>query len=122
MKASEFRIGNIIYNKEQKKEHIVTLETLIKISEGKAQAHLSYLEITEDLLKKLGAEKICRDVISLGSNYVWTIMDIILFKDYGTWYLMKEGEWCLERERELKYFHELQNLYFALNEKELNLM
>jgi hypothetical protein len=127
MKASELRIGNyymfadyngIVYRQVQEIKHnqfgllsdydIVNFEICRPIP------------LTEEWVLKLGFE-----YHSFDKNYV------IKNKDgYCNSIKNNDGEWCYNNDisdancyfiRELKYVHQLQNLYYALNEEELTI-
>jgi hypothetical protein len=117
MKASELRIGNYIdYTTERE---IVTMQTTYEyirlIHNG--NKNFKPIKLTEDWLLKFGFKYSLR-------------LDDFMFKDKNDIFEMqpyKKGFlnsvlWCdNEILQELKYVHQLQNLYFALTGEELSL-
>lgn len=131
MKANELRLGNLILNKEGKVETVYTLykvegyEGLINGYDGNAGIQPDYehefkpIPLTEEWLIKLGFENnqiICGEYI----------MQVNVNMFSGT--LEKEPNWFISVVHESahqkitvvkQYFHQLQNLYFALTGEEL---
>jgi len=127
MKASELRIGNyymfadyngIVYRQVQEIKH--NQFGLLSDYDGVNFEICRPIEITVEWLLKLGFE-----YHSFDKNYV------IKNKDgYCNSIKNNDGEWCYNNDisdancyfiRELKYIHQLQNLYYALNEEELTI-
>jgi hypothetical protein len=121
MKASELRIGNWF------KEDMtlggfsqITAEQILDLYNDPLDDFYQPIPITEELLLRLGFE-----YHSFDKNYV------IKNKDgYCNSIKKNDGEWCYNNDisdancyfiREVKYIHQLQNLYFALNEEELTI-
>jgi hypothetical protein len=112
MKASELRIGNYV--------NIHNVITSIDVADFHFNSSfIKPIPITVEWLLKLGFE-----YYSFDKNYV------IKNKDgYCNSIKNNDGEWCYNNDisdanysiRELKYIHQLQNLYFALNEEELTI-
>lgn len=109
MNAKELRIGNFVYRQSSKmivnRNDIYQIEVVTKQTQSKYDP----IPLTEAWLLKFGFTLVNR------ANYI-TI-------DFDEWEL---GEFELEDfmyrgsvEKELKYVHELQNLYFALTGEEL---
>ena len=117
MEAKELRIGNYV--------SYATQETLI-LDITRTHAELGYymdsvgferkyhefrpIPLTEEWALRLGANN------TFYNNY----LDFEYFEIYesnGIWYVEKEGVILCE----LKYVHQLQNLYFALTGKELTI-
>lgn len=123
MKASELRIGNLIYIDSPDNNHtrILKIETGAQIDQVKYILH-SPIPLTEEILLKAGFEKD-------NSGYE------LDHPDYCEW-LQKEfpiiGELCQSSDKSylfdtetdtlrIKYLHELQNLYHALKHEELEI-
>jgi hypothetical protein len=98
MKANELRLNNYVYDNES--------QDVIQIERGE---HIEYISLydpiplTEEWLLKFGLMSIKTE---LG---LWNNGDAIYF-NYG-----------LEKSIQLKYVHQLQNLYFALTGEELEI-
>jgi hypothetical protein len=131
MKASDLRIGNylLFVNKLQEVSSIHSDNTIRLRKTKNDNCHGCYsvdsiainpIPLTEELLLTFGFE-----YHSFDKNYV------IKNKDgYCNSIKKYDGEWCYNNDisdancyfiRELKYIHQLQNLYYALNEEELTI-
>lgn len=125
MKPTEFRIGNYLISKrddavlfvdEINQSDIVT----IVLDRSKYPLPMGWeaepIELTDEWLEKLGFEKKWE---SNGAYYIWEKPGV----EFGI-YLNKHSEYWFEDYSsglEIKYVHQLQNLYFALTEGELTL-
>jgi hypothetical protein len=131
MKASELRIGNFLLfvNKLQEVSSIHSDNTIRLRKTKNDNCHGCYcvntitifpIRITEEWLLKFGFYYQSSD-----KNYV-------IKNKYGYCNSIKkiDGDWCYNNDysdascyfvRELRYIHELQNLYYALNEEELTI-
>lgn len=115
MRAEELRIGNWVEIIDSK-----GICTTVTKSTFDCNIDVFYkpIAITEDCLLMLGFEYHDADenyVIKTKNNWHNSIKEI-------------EGDWCYNNDssdancyfvRELKYVHQLQNLYYAINEEEL---
>jgi hypothetical protein len=127
MKANELRIGNyymfadyngIVYGQVKEIKH--NQFGFLSDYDGVNFEICRPIPITEEWVLKLGFE-----YHSFDKNYV------IKNKDgYCNSIKNNDGEWCYNNDisdancyfiRELKYIHQLQNLYYALNEEELTI-
>jgi hypothetical protein len=106
MKSNELRIGNYVFD---------NLGGMLKIKGIDIDSDLSNLEpilITEDRLIKLGFEK----------QMAWTFKIHISGNRYLIYYLGEKG-WTIGNKQysdfDCQYVHQLQNIYFALTNKEL---
>jgi hypothetical protein len=103
MKASELRIGNLVYNKE---ENIVYVNTnhLTLLLYG-IEDEFNPIPLTEEWLIKLGAKK-----DKIDNTYYLSELEIMLpnFFRYKTSIISR-----------IDYVHQLQNLYFVLTGEEL---
>jgi len=111
MKAEELRIGNTI---NYLGKHVnCTAETIYAVSKI-IQPSVMYLGIplTEEWLLNIGFEK-------KGNIYEnWTMFTVWVNPDVFDGFI---ADWADKAIREVKYVHELQNLYFSLTGEELNL-
>ena len=100
MKASELRIGNIV------KQGIIESigSSLIEVSDTIYESEvIEPIQLTEEWLLKFGFRKVYKTCYQykdfiLDDRFIMMDIDITI---------------------QLKYVHQLQNLYFALNDKEL---
>lgn len=114
MKTTDLRIRNIIYNTETQKNEQTTLEHLLSIEEG--DGILEEVPLTEEWLIKFGFELLCRKSIGF--------KDTVFSMQKPSWSLIKlDKGWGVSfwQGNSLLYVHQLQNLYFALTNKELTL-
>ena len=121
MKANELRIGNILEDGivesiiyQQKETYLITLKGLPDLN----LLDMTPVELTEEGLVRLGFEKddfYNNWTIKVGSYYYHSIQ----FQN-GTWvYSNDKSNASCYIIAELKYVHQLQNLYFALTGEEL---
>jgi hypothetical protein len=114
MEAKELRIGNFITSKSSSTYWEINIDDLILINEN--PSHYLPIPITEEWLLKFGFIK---DAVlfSITENdehkSVFSIqydnhLEVFKIPITGFWY-------------EIKYIHQLQNLYFALTNQELTL-
>lgn len=110
IQASELRIGNII--KYYGRYTRVEPNNITELSKGAGD--YKPIPLTEEILLKCGFEKINKHkeldshgYLMDGMEYLHTIDNGITFTD------------SVQNEIEFKYLHQLQNLYFALTNKEL---
>jgi hypothetical protein len=135
MKASELRIGNLIYWNIPQKENVPHTVVGIRndkpqtvpISLGKSIDDYKPIPLTEERLLLFGVVLFHNSTGTFGKNG-WTISDTNgdFKKDTGD--IIKDGYWRLfiaEKPAhllpKLQYVHQLQNLYFALTGEELEL-
>ena len=127
MKAQELRIGNTFIEKYSNTIiHVTGLtDTGIYFTgsfEGKWQAEP--IKLTEEWLLKLGFYKWVdeKDIFS-NDHLSLYLMDKDFDVEAGEWYVGNDnrsnaGCYCL---RKIKYVHQVQNLYFALTDRELTI-
>ena len=110
MEANELRIGNVVYYISTKKElltHLIDLPTLKRIEKGNKYNIFKPIPLTEEILLKCGYIKqegryfLCTDAIMQLERYI----------DESIYHSILAIE--------VKYLHQLQNLYFELTGKEL---
>jgi hypothetical protein len=123
MRATQFRIGNLV--SLNGKEFEVTLQSLY---EG-ANLDWKPLPVTKERLLRFGFEEVCE----LNGDFALTIQKNKeqLIGEYQIWVdlgienerkifisVVCDSQWLITKN---KYIHQLQNLYFALTQKELKL-
>jgi hypothetical protein len=125
MKTNELRIGNYLNGK---RGHVVVSEIIrnnsVKIYDNTSSFYvgicLTPIEITKEWLLKLGFE-----YSNFYNNYKIKAGEYFNSVRYDD----EDCEWCYNNDSSdagcyyvtsIKYIHELQNLYFALNGEELN--
>jgi len=109
MKANELRIGNLIL--KENTEIKVTASTLMDM-QNKDSDYYSPIPLTEEWLLKFGFEKSYPDG---EDGWPWWTLNYVELVDYGD-----ELEYNVT-DRQFKYVHTLQNLYFALTGEELQI-
>jgi hypothetical protein len=114
MKASELRIGNLIYDNEvgHKGDFKVTAKDIVHIQNKGLDTDYSFINLSEEWLVKFGFE-------DNGQSY--EIEYCVVRRNYNNkvmFDLFKNGEFI---HSELKHVHQLQNLYFALTGEELTI-
>jgi hypothetical protein len=139
MEAKELRIGNWIIDYEAEPEETIyyQVEEIQRLSNNKAlnqtlgvtyrkgscwTCDIEPIPLTEEWLLKFGFEKgedeynfNGFDLENRNTDLFLSVDKIIKLKDnFGCWYF---GAYL----RELKHVHQLQNLYFALTNRELKL-
>jgi hypothetical protein len=123
MKAQELRIGNCVYGVSDRIEQVIQLsETNVTTDIVKINApmeiglnDISPIPLTEEWLIKFGIELEFEELESGSKLLSWVKGAFNLEID-------KDGKICFEvysHYIEVKYVHQLQNLYFALTEEEL---
>lgn len=119
MKAMELRIGNYIENTDsQMASYMVVNADVIKQNEHTMYASLEPILLTEEWLIKFGFKK--RDMLSS----ILFDMKNPRFSIYLNPPIDKSNKWNIlgiEKNVNIQYVHQLQNLYFALTGEELTL-
>jgi hypothetical protein len=103
MKATQFRIGNLVSWKDSGKEFEITLQSLY---EG-ANLDWKPLQISKEILLRCGFKE-----FNLGFSINTDVYEKIEFNSVLFC-------WVNNTQKPIKYVHQLQNLYFALTQKEL---
>jgi len=128
MRANELRIGNLInyriVDKMDKRKEWLEVSEIdyddLRIIGAKHEMNQDYqiIELTEKWLERLGFSVINES--SAGKRYGYVI-DGIFSSDltFTFWKTTKEAGKFFRGDLELKSIHQLQNLYFALTDKEL---
>jgi len=128
MRANELRIGNLInyriVDKMDERQEWIEVSEIdyndLRILGIKDEINQDYqrIELTEKWLERLGFSVINES--SAGRRYGYVI-DGIFSSDltFTFWKTTKEAGKFFRGDLELKSIHQLQNLYFALTDKEL---
>ena len=112
MKSTELRIGNLVLDLGIPKEVLsinsfeAELESRIIRNYRVRLDDLKPIPLTEEWLAKLGYDLISENHYGVLGHLIWKIE--------GRFYCDKNG-------MQLKYVHQLQNLYFALTNEELTI-
>ena len=114
MEAKQLRLGNYYIDIDDKLTELSGYElyqmTIKENTDILGETEFRPIPLTEDWLLKFGADN------SLYMRYLdFGYFDIYKLND--VWYVEKEGVTLCE----LKYVHQLQNLYFALTREELTI-
>jgi hypothetical protein len=107
MKEEELRIGN--YYDHHGKIEKVTPNTILEVWKAE-RIWCKPIPLTPEILVRLGAQK------DTETDYRWFMLDgsiTIDIDDFGACV----GSWWLDRT--IEHLHQLQNLYFALTDREL---
>lgn len=112
MKASELRMGNWLMRDSQPEGFLVDAQTILRMSLSGIRDEKP-IPLTEEWLVKLGFKK---DRIDYWRPDEWFYA--INQKSDGTFWLAEDE--C-DPVTEIKYVHQLQNLYFALTGEELTI-
>lgn len=115
MKANELRIGNYVYfNNED--IHQINGYDIHDIDTDPLEDSFTPIPLTEDWLLKFGLSEMHYQEYILTDNY-WGVY--FYYDDVnGNWTVNTNHEYKLT---EIKYVHQLQNLYFALTGEELKI-
>lgn len=106
LKASDLRIGNFVYCKIYDKQ--IKMESFFGLCNIESRPDLfEPISLTEEWLAKLGYDLISENHYGVLGHLIWKIE--------GRFYCDKNG-------MQLKYVHQLQNLYFALTQSELTVV
>jgi len=126
MKAKELRIGNYLYDNEVgfKSEFKVTALDIGDIYKRGFDTDYSYISITKEWLLKLGFEEyksINNSTFKIKANKYLSLND----EKQGYLKIKKnsKGRWMVSNFANnsiiIQYIHQIQNLYFAITQKEL---
>lgn len=120
MIQNELRIGNIIYHRGT--ETIWSLSDFERLNDGTYTVRdICPVPLTEEWIIKLGFKKIIGYYIEIDDN---KNLELAINNDsceiqYYVYFRNKDSDdYCLLR-KDLKYVHQLQNLYHALTGEEL---
>lgn len=125
MKATELRIGNLVYA-----YGVPSAIEVIQLHKDKIVIDATGIPLTEEWLKKFGCRKLGkfkRNVIDFETIYLIAdsggVMSCVCLYEKpneAEWYF-KYGFSDLYPKGKLQYIHQLQNLYFALTGEELEI-
>ena len=136
----ELRLGNLVFGIGNKVMKVAKIETpqfsnwngaddfhiVLEHLEKKdyyMECGVNPIPLTEEWLLKLGFEKDKDDNFSLNFNKeIFTLFPPLSVRREQKNYIFKISWGGLSRYRELKYVHELQNIFFALTSSELNII
>jgi hypothetical protein len=119
--ANELRIGNLVYRDSWNDSRSIDIITgydfwhsqrLDRVESQVEWGSLSVIPLTEEILLKCGFEKLGGDNYSIGRISLGLNYNISIDIDYVPIH-------CLNGK--IKYLHQLQNLYFALTNEELEI-
>ena len=131
MEAKELRIGNwVLVENDHETIKAITQTAFLCVLDGKGDGYMQLhkdvypIPLTEEWLIKFGFKK--------ENNTIYSISDKLSSSEVGKWYFFKNENNSftphIKREnkfswigKEIKYVHQLQNLYFALTGEELGL-
>lgn len=113
MKASEFRIGNLVYNQTTMKVMEVYPMMIPQLAKIDGVSNIKPIELTEEWLLNFGFEK-------LGLAFVLND-SIIIWEQDGEFLFYLKSHNGTEIKSYQKFVHSIQNLVFALTQKELPL-
>ena len=122
MKATELRIGNLVNYNNQQCEISASDFAVFEMYEKKKLELTSYtpIPLTEEWLLKFGFESKYKSV-----NMQWSFggleLEQISDEDDDGNSIPQEEIFYYDWKFKVKYVHQLQNLYFALTEKELKI-
>ena len=110
MKANELRIGNYYYGDVlfPSEYNVITANDLVELDSDPLDDYYQPIPLTEEWLFKFG-------FIKHVSQSIWYTLNKV-----DVWFF--DGKYVNDNDVEIKYVHELQNLYFALTKKELTIM
>ena len=115
MKSNELRVGNWVnYWGDNIKFDEIDLSDLFNPSIDIYETDLEPIELTEEILLKCGFEKREDGDYNL---FKYSEVDIVICSDFSSW----KCDGINFSVNYIKYLHQLQNLYFALTNKELEI-
>ena len=114
MKAQELRVGNIVKSQYDKKPIVIRGFDINDLCEGMDSECFQPMPLTEEWLLKFGTKK------TIENNFEWKDNSLaVYFKPNKKIYFMIATYMDRAPGKEIKYVHQLQNLYFALTGEEL---
>lgn len=116
MKASELRIGNLVWLKSKSMPYVISSgHDIEEIDDAPEGFDATPIELTEEWLLKFGFEKVKGGISFDKGKLSIYLGDTILSGKNGRTYF---NSWAILEESP-KYIHQLQNLWFALTGEEL---
>jgi len=107
MKANELRLGNSLIDSRSNEIHVVSGNSIHSMQYAESTEILKPIPLTEEWLLKFGFK-------SDPENIVFEINGLLVYKQDSTFWFD-----LISDSIEIEYVHQLQNLYFALTNKEL---
>lgn len=130
MKASELRIGNYLqYTNDSRvkedrrnKYFKVIPDDIVFLSENKSIDYVHPIQLTKEILLSCGFDtNYKKGYIGIDVNHTnFTLTYPCVLGEWQKSFVYQYDTFNLPRFRELRYLHELQNLFFALTGKELD--
>ena len=121
MTSNELRIGNMVYKSLKSGQgrtviNPIGCQDIVRIFEDIGSFNYAPIPLTEDILLKCGATS----VIFTRNNEI-SSFDIgdLMFEKEENGYCVFGSEWTIGKP--FHHLHQLQNLYFALTQKELTI-
>jgi len=116
MEVTELRIGNLTDNNVE--IHAITARDILFLSSGDNMHFCNPIDITEDWLIRLGFEKSNNNTrfYTFDKDKLSIHLKSEQYKNGRTYF----NSWCII-DKQIESVHQLQNLYFALTNKELTL-
>ena len=110
VKANELRIGNMLYSNLTERNFACSSEEIYNLSMDYNEENANYIELTEKSFLKAGF------IHKNGYGRIHSkLKGNIFISECGSYYVYQYYDIRIE----LKYVHQLQNLYFALCGEEL---
>ena len=119
MKATEVRIGNYVYDTkgEINKINLAAIEYLLRYGSSGA-CQVKPIPLTEELLRKCGFQQ--RPIRN--DSYSLFLQEFCIYRNEDTCHFELPNEYGGTGSYiEIKYLHQLQNLYFSLTGEELTI-
>jgi hypothetical protein len=116
MEATELRLGNWVNNVHTGEPYQINIEKMIRLLEHFKEnvVYVKPIPLTEEWLLKFGFET---QLTSLNFGFiVFELNAVAISLDKDGFYFMHNEEY-----QNIYYVHQLQNLYFALTNKELEI-
>ena len=113
MKASELRIGNLVWLKSKSMPYVISSgHDIEEIDDAPEGFDATPIELTEEWLLKFGFEEWKVNIFR--KNWGRNGVEFITFCPDGFFFELGKGSY-----RHLEYVHRLQNIFFALTGEEL---
>ena len=122
MKSNELRIGNFIYTMDVYLDKVIALSEIAIIGEFRSPIeNIKPIPLTEEWLIKFGVK---HRVLLIDKDYFSSIkLDLYIGDIWYLWGQRFKNQSLLDSIllAEIKYVHQLQNIYFALTGEELEI-
>ncbi|NRA78915.1 MAG: hypothetical protein HRU18_11955 [Pseudoalteromonas sp.] len=118
IKSQELRIGNFLLNSGNGQEFRLDFQVLEMIHRKRGWfTGIKRIPLTQDWLFKFGFEYVTMGIFNMPN----TTFSVIKWSGENCYYESNDKKGSLKQRVELEHVHQLQNLYFALTGKELEL-